>query len=302
MLACENGPPNHETKSNSESPRGATTGSGSGAQAESGRPDPIVQLEPLDLTTSVGSSPLHILVANAGDPVGAELLQRIADTVKIKTWPELDDVSATVSEITDTTGNSGEDEYAHIYLAPSSQLSDRWYALYVEKLPQGVAWPVYSSTLTLADGSHVSRFRIGSEPVVASVRVLQGAQKRAVYVDFSERISGDSSLVGLSYARNGVATSCKAQSMTPAAVSTATDGSSGVSTNTKPSDVSAKDIRLSCSDAVDSGQPIQLTIRPGLRSASGPSVGGGRMLQFRIDPSEWRDWGNGTKLYRPTSP
>jgi len=267
------------------------------------RPLPTVQLEPGDLTTSFGTTQQHVLVSNLTAPVGKALLDDIAKSVSIRTWPELALVPSTVSEITDASGKSGEDQFAHIYWAPVSPLADRWYALYVEALPENATWPAFPNVLSLKDGARVARFRTGSEPVVSSVRVYskEGHPEVAqvVYVDFSERVVGDTGLVRLSYSGGEIPPCQAAPPVKP--------GASGTSAGETPPegkeiDTSFGEAVLYCSSAVDIARPLHLEIQPGLRSNSGPALNNGELVRIAMEPEHWVDWGEAGKAFRPGVP
>jgi hypothetical protein len=259
------------------------------------RPGPtIVSIEPLDLTTSVGLSPMQVVVSNWSAPVGAVRLSQIASSIHLKTWPELADV-AVVASVVDATGNPGEDAYAHVHLAPSAQLNDRWYAISVDALPQGVTWPAFLPVSVQSTGARVSRFRMGSQPIVAGVRTYaKGAGKSVVYVDFSERITGDANQVAVSYA-DGTALNCVASPPQPP-VTTATAGLTGKPV--VPPGFSS--VQMACGGPVDVGRQIGVAIGAGLSSTSGPALNSGAPVQIAIAPSAWMDWGDGGKIWKPS--
>lgn len=261
------------------------------------RPNPTVQLEPADLTTSVGDSPLHILVSNLGAPVGDELLKEIAASVTLKTWPEMVPVPVLTANAIDVAG-ANEDQYAHVYLQSAARLTDRWYALVVDALPAGVDWPTYANVFVDAKGSRMTRFRVGSQPTVASLRsVIKDAGKQVVYVDFSERITGDLSLVTLTSA----GTTCSGQNSGAATVQTG-NGTSIVMPTKGANDLTVSTVLATCSGPLDLSQRLTLTIQPGLRSTSGPALNADAPRQMSFDSKEWSDWGDGAKIARPLDP
>jgi hypothetical protein len=264
------------------------------------RPAPTIQLEPIDLTTSTGQTPLQVLVSNLGGPVGMGPLNQIARSVTLRAWPEQTVVAVSVSKIVDATGNSDEDEFAHIYLTPSSPLADRWYALSVDALPQGISWPAFANVLDVKGGARVSRFRVGSGPVVTGVRVYaKDPTRHLVYVDFSERVAGDMKLVNVSYGGGG-APGCQPDSARPPASSPG--ASSGISAPAgAPADTSVTSVRLTCG-IIDMQRALQIDIPPGFRSTSGPALNAGSPLRHVVNPADWVDWGQGGKLFRPSSP
>jgi hypothetical protein len=56
------------------------------------------------MATSIGTTPIQLIVSNGGSPVGQGTLSQIAGAVSLKTYPEMADVPITISSIVDTTG------------------------------------------------------------------------------------------------------------------------------------------------------------------------------------------------------
>jgi hypothetical protein len=228
------------------------------------------------------------------------LLNQIAGTVTLRTWPEQAIVPSKIARIVDASGKSDQDEFAHIYLTPSAPLADRWYALSIDALPPGAAWPVFASVLDAKSGARVSRFRVGSEPVVAGVRVyMKDPATKVVHIDFSERITGDARLIDATYS-GGSSLGCQPEVAAPPP-----PPSAGAAGATPPpgarADASVTSVRLTCA-TIDLQRPLQLDIRPGLRSTSGPALNSGRAVRQVVNPGDWIDWGDGAKLFRPASP
>lgn len=234
------------------------------------RPLPTVQLEPLDLATSVGSSPLHVLVSNLSAPVGQSALEAIGTSITLKTWPELELVPVTY-EYKDASGSSAEDNFAHVYLKPTSPLSDRWYALYTKELPAAVTWPAFSNVYTTKSGEKVTRFRVGSEPVIASIRHYPDDPKQMLFVDFSERVEGD-------FAAKLTVPGCQRANM-----------GEGVSANS---------VRFSC-PGLDRAKGLEIAVAAGLRSVSGRDVAA---RHLSIGPTDWSEWGEGGRIHKPNQP
>lgn len=261
-----------------------------------GRPGAQLELQPADLTTSFGETPLTVTVFNHGSPVGKKALDAIAQSVKLKRWPELTDVPLQVTNIADASGVQQADQFAHITFASQEPLTDRWYALLVDRLPPGIQWPEFTNLYDLPAGGKATRFRIGSEPVVASVRVYSKGIGDVAYVDFSERVEGDDQLIELS----GVGVRCAAGGGAKNVV-VGGDGSSGlVLPNT--ADASYNTIALHCSGALDVEKPVSLSLASGLRSTSGPALNRGQSAGLDIAPGQWLRWGDGGVVHRPSAP
>jgi len=243
----------------------------------------IIQVQPFDMTTAFGSTPMQLLVYNSGSPAGDALLDEIARAISLTTWPE-QDVIATTSTITDTSGKSGEDQYAHVHVSPSMQLEDRWYALRVADLPKGVRWSNTPNLLALPGGAYAARFRTGSGPVVAGARVNAKGSSN-VYLDFSEKIRGDSKLAALSSPEDHTV-NCE-----PEPIADSADASGD--------DAASFSIHFECQPPFDLNQPMQIDIQPGLESVTGQPLADGIAVSLAVPPTEWVSLANGDKVWKP---
>jgi hypothetical protein len=264
------------------------------------RPLPTVQLEPADLTTSAGQGPLHVLVANLGAPVGTAQLNRIAQSVVLKTWPGQAIVPTTVAKVVDATGKGTQDEFAHIYLAPTTPLADAWYALAIDVLPGDVAWAPRANVFQLENGGRATRFRVGAGAVASGVRVYSKDQGRqVVYVDFSEQVPANLA-VTVSYA-GGSAPGCQPETSVdrPASAAAAGEDATGLAL---PAGAAAENnvmrIRLDCPAGIDLSQQILVNVQLGGAQAMAATGG----LALAITPGGWSDSGDGGKVFKPTLP
>jgi hypothetical protein len=264
------------------------------------RPLPTVQLNPADLTTSAGQGAMHVLVANLGAPVGTDLLNGIAKSIVLKTWPGQASVPITVSKVEDATGKAGQDGFAHIYLTPTSPLTDAWYALGIDVLPKGVAWAPKGNLFQLESGGRATRFRVGAGAVTSGVRVYSKDQGRqVVYVDLSEQVPAEST-VAISYS-DGKGAGCQAETPAgqPASAAPAGKDATGIALPAgAASDTKVTRIRLGCSGGLDLAQPILVNVRLGGTQAMAASGS----LALAITPDSWSDSGDGGKLFKPTLP
>jgi hypothetical protein len=268
----------------------AACGSDSTETVAPSRPGPtIIQVEPLDMTTAIGDAPMQLVVYNSGLPVGEALLNEIAQSTTLSTWPEQAAVT-TASTITDTSGRSGEDQYAHIHLSPATQLEDRWYALLVGELPKGVSWPTTPNLLKLPGGVYAARFRTGSGPVVAEVRI-NAKGSSSVYLDFSEKVTGDSTLASVSCPEDG-SVKCTADSI---GSSTEANGDGGSTSDNGAS----SSIRFRCQPSFDLNKSMQIHIQPGLESVTGMPLAGGAEVNLVVQPNEWLDLSSGDTVWKP---
>jgi hypothetical protein len=266
------------------------------------RPKPTIQLEPMDMMTAIGSSPLHVLVSRLGTAADAgDVLERVAAAVALRTWPEFEEVPTTVSKSIEASGSNEHAGYGHVHLQPTTPLTDRWYALVLESVPSGVELPAFASVHETDSGKHVARFRVGSQPVVTGLRVYEKeGQKHVVYVDFSERVVGDAQSVVVT------GRSFRCQGTPPPAAAKATgfpakgDGAGEVAP--AEGDVSTTSLQLTCSGRVDVKDELTLEIKSGFRSASGPSLNAGKAIQLKAASSDWSDWGGSGKKLRVALP
>jgi hypothetical protein len=159
------------------------------------RPGPTIQFQPSDLTSSIEKSPLRVGIDNLGAPVGAALLNAVANAVRLYEWPEMRSVPFSYSVNDVTGGDHAADGYrrtglAYVEVKPSVALGDRWYAMVLSALPSGVTLPSLASHELLPDGTIGARFSPGSHPTLASVRVCEkGAGQTVVIAQFSERVT-----------------------------------------------------------------------------------------------------------------
>jgi hypothetical protein len=52
----------------------------------------------MDMMTAVGDSPLHVLVSKLDAASASSVLERVASAVKLRTWPELEEVPTSASK------------------------------------------------------------------------------------------------------------------------------------------------------------------------------------------------------------
>ena len=262
------------------------------------RPDPeVIQVHPPDLSTAVGSTPIQVVVFNGGSPVGETLLTQISQSIRLRSWPERAPV-ATATEVVDTSGASGEDQYAHISLTPASPLEDRWYSTLIESLPSGVSLSRGANLLALGQGAYASRFRTGSAPVVAAVRV-DAKGPGSISLDFSEEVTGDSSVVAVSYADGG-APNCRPDPIAKGTgVTVGAGGATGSSEAASEAALGGSTIRFRCEPSVDLTRSLRFEIQPGLKAVSGRPVAGGDPLAFVVQPDAWEDFPDGGRAWKP---
>jgi hypothetical protein len=163
----------------------------------SGRPLPVVRLVPEDVSTGIGDGPLQVEVDNSGLPVGAELLNRLASTVSLVSWPGNVPV-VTRTRITDATERreNGFQVFgaATIQVEPVLPLGPGWYLLKVDLDPKTTRTLPTVLSMANASGGLASRFTRTSQPRLRRVRRFPGPDGAGkVVLDFSERLQAGAS-------------------------------------------------------------------------------------------------------------
>jgi hypothetical protein len=150
---------------------------------------PVVRLIPNEFATDVAVSERgHLgITIHSYTRLEPSTLEHLATQVHLSTWPQSSNVSFTTSVSNDHT-NDGD--YAAIFVEPGQPLTDGWYKLSIEPLDRALQWPVYPNFSIDANGAASSRFHVGSDPTVLSVRVCtnEKTSESKVMVDFSEPV------------------------------------------------------------------------------------------------------------------
>lgn len=152
------------------------------------RQAPTVRLEPVDLVTSFGETPLQVWIEPNGHSLDEESLSQVVKRVSLLTWPERVSIPVRI-RYKPRSGVPGEDQFARIFIEPEERLADRWYALSLENPPAPFRMANDPGNFEeISRGVYVARFRTGSEPIVSALREYAKEDVRIVYVDFSERV------------------------------------------------------------------------------------------------------------------
>jgi hypothetical protein len=138
-----------------------------------------VRFVPTDMTTLWGDQALRVTV-DSGPPLDQAKLDDLASRITLRTWPELDIVPST----TTASAGSSDSETGRVNVAPTSKLSQRWYALHISSLPY---W-ANAQSHTTEDGAYVARFAVGSDPRVTAVTFAGGPSKHRLYIAPSESL------------------------------------------------------------------------------------------------------------------
>lgn len=270
------------------------------------RPDPIVWLDPGDMLTSVGASPIRAWVDNDGSPVDPRLLDAIAANLELREYPSLAVVPATTSiynpqeqpvstessasKDASVVGQGGargssQNERAYVQLAPSKALQLSWYVVSLRNIPNGVRLAPWSAP-TPPSGAYAARFHTGSQPVLTRALFCQkgGEQWRSI-LEFSEniKVAGDSTVDALvEIDQPGSGKRCKYASAGPLANS------------------SMRWLDMDCVGFSKSGS-VRVAINPGLESAAGVPVrrfDGSTVSKQEIELSKLPESEDGCRVWR----
>lgn len=263
---------------------------------------PSLWLQPGDLMTSTGETPIRVTLDAPDAPISTELMASIASVVQLHTFPDLAPVPVTVTTHipqvfktpTDnpsknvpapTKGTFDPSDRAFVELQPKSKLPDSWYVLSLTKVPAGVRtvpWAAPTSPI----GAYGVRFHTGSRPTLSRVLFCEkGSGATKVVFEFSENVRGmeastSSQLVSVQQ---------------PALKKACTFVESG------PTPSSSRWLHLSCSD-FSLAEPWEIILNPGLASPSGDALAtfaGAKSVQQSLDVAKLPDSGDGCRVWRP---
>lgn len=142
-----------------------------------------VWIEPLDRTTAFDGT---IRVGlRAPSTSRARMAGDLATRARIVTWPELDDISS--ERAVDVIPNEDIAD-ATVTLRPTTALAPRWYAVVVDVADSERPEPTLP---VLAPGRVMSRFRVGSEPLVRQVQICDSGADAELVVDYSEPVDAE---------------------------------------------------------------------------------------------------------------
>jgi hypothetical protein len=143
---------------------------------DSDKGPPRVWIEPLDRTTAFdGAIRVGLRAPSASR---ARMAADLATRARIVTWPELADVPS--QHAVDVIANEDIAD-ATVTLRPTTALAPRWYAVVVDVANAERPEPTLP---VIAPGRVVSRFRVGSEPMVRQVQICDSE----LVVEYSEPV------------------------------------------------------------------------------------------------------------------
>jgi hypothetical protein len=127
-----------------------------------------ITIVPMDLTTSFGEAPIEVHLPPGDGP----LLDRLAASVQLRTWPELEPVDVAVEKVEYSYGTDLANRpfvpFPLIRIKPRTKLDDRWYVASV--LPPAGTHMSDMGYIQLSDSGYGSRFRPGSQLTVRDIR------------------------------------------------------------------------------------------------------------------------------------
>jgi hypothetical protein len=162
-----------------------------------GKPTPLmphVTIQPMDMMTSIGDSPLVVTIYPRGTTVDDAFIAAVKGRISLTTWPEMTAVPFDVS-INNLASPAMLENGAQVMprvelrIQPKLTLNDRWYVISLDPGNMVEISKVRGHT-KMANGTVGSRFRTGSEPALWGVRFApKGPDEMVVMVDFSERVA-----------------------------------------------------------------------------------------------------------------
>lgn len=170
-------------------------------------PDPMLWLEPGDLLTSTGETPIRALLENGGRPVTPELLAELASQLELLEYPSLKVVPTSVTTYNPkpivptrdraekgATANAPprQETRAVVELKPKMQLAKSWYVLALKTVPKGVQLSPWSAAKPPA-GAYAARFHTGSQPILTRVLFCEKSDSKfRTILEFSENVTSES--------------------------------------------------------------------------------------------------------------
>lgn len=143
--------------------------------------DSHVWLQPSDGATAVGSADLALTIRAAEGAVAAAAVGEILASAILR-----DQLGSRVEFSAEEERVDVRPELVYVRLRPTLPLADGWYMLEVGALPTGFTAPPFVANATNSNADLASEFRVGSEPLLLSVRWCRAAGRESMVLDFSE--------------------------------------------------------------------------------------------------------------------
>jgi hypothetical protein len=143
-------------------------------------------LSPSDMTTSSGASEVSISIPRRG--MSAEAVEEMASRVELVTWPEREVVGTSARYLDEGIETA---EFSRIVLDPVTPLAQRWYAIRAdlteaERPPEELC----PNDRTATESVVVSRFFVGTMPIIQRAFVRVEEEGGVIEVVYSERVTG----------------------------------------------------------------------------------------------------------------
>lgn len=244
---------------------------------------PVVQIEPGDMTSMIGDTPLRVTVYSGPGPIGKILLEPIANQLRL-VETSCGKVVAFATKIRPSDGFAySEQGYPSsvpgvIEVTPSSSLAaENWYELQVLSLPTGVV-PGKRGMHKLEGGGVSARFSRGSHPTPSTVRRCEKSDGVVtMYVDFSEKVSlGDDAKSKVQLENELIPGACEMDARAHSV---------------------ARSVHFKCQAGSGKGGKFRISVAPTLGSPSGgmlATIGGARGgNSFLVEDAVWERYDNG---------
>lgn len=160
---------------------------------------------PGDMSSSAAGGPITLFVDAGSRAADADLLEKVAEQLELRTYPELEPVDFEVRIVPAAPASrpvrSGGDKRsnaveplrdnpgrASIVLLPRRPLESRWHVVSLAQLPAGTRPVAWNGVEAPALGAFAARFHPGSAPVLREVRLCekQGGRAARLVASFSE--------------------------------------------------------------------------------------------------------------------
>jgi hypothetical protein len=229
----------------------------------------VVRFIPGDRFTSVGGSPLALLVGDGSDSLDRRGLEALAAGLTLESWPDGRPVAGK-PEIQDLVPDSRR---ARIAFVPAAALGDGWYRLSATLPPSFAA---AGDARPAGAGRWGVRFRGGAQMVVRSLRACREGDDLRLDVALSERAAAASWPSAVAVRQGRTALACTAIVPPPPPG------------EAKPGDFGAGEIAYRC-PRPDAAAPLDVEIGRTLVSLGGLAAGGPEeVLAYRLAaPALW---------------
>jgi hypothetical protein len=206
-------PSGGKTAGGSEGPAGTTDSSGGAPKALPVAPLAAIRLalEPGDRSTSVKGSPLQLAITHTL-ALAPGTLEPLAGLLKLEIWPEGVEIpsKAVLSQ------ESAQGTMAYVTVTPTSEPGDRWLALHLTSVPDGMRMVESGDYIPDSKGGFLVRLRPGAQTVITTISRAWKGTKTMVYLAFSERVAVAADVLSadvVKFSSGGVSYDCQVENM-----------------------------------------------------------------------------------------